>query len=181
MSSESGPLLLVDVFSVKGWGGSGSGDYQRICAWLDDHPSVPGYQVDLGTGLALVWELGGAGTADVYRRTAQDLLLIRSWADADLHASEAAGLPPLDSLSRLGGLTVTSGFVLAFWPPAAGHEIDVPSVLADGVQVEVSGVSDAGLIVALSAGRYSAYWDEVFSATTEARRCWLVKEDAPIP
>jgi hypothetical protein len=172
VSSESGPLLLVDVRLLEHWGGTATGDYERVCQQLDERPQVPGLEVDVGGGTAVVWELSGGGSADVFRR-ANELLLCRSWADDDEAARRVAQAPPA-SPTRIGSLAVDSGWLLALWATGSADEIELPPSLADGQAVEVAGVADAGLVASLVPGRYDAWCDEIEHPDGAARRCWLV-------
>jgi hypothetical protein len=61
VSSEGGPLLLLDVSILPSWGGADVGDYHRICDWLDRHPDQPGYAAEVGPSEGLVVTLP-AGT-----------------------------------------------------------------------------------------------------------------------
>lgn len=176
VSSESGPLLLVDVEDLEHWGGTARGDYERICHWLDDRPGLPGYETEVGAKRGLVWELGGPGTSDVFRRSPHDLLLCRAWVESI--SQDAAERRPQEA-DRFGAITVRSGWLLAFWPTASGAEIELPDTPSDGQQVEVSGVADAGLLVSLEPGAYFAWWD-VADAAADVRRCWILREgEAP--
>lgn len=176
VSSESGPLLLVDVMNLADWSGTARGDYERICHWLDDNPGTPGYGAEVGMEHGLVWDLGGPGTADVFRRSRQDLLICRAWEDDEDRLSRAAASPAVEA-ERFGAVSVRSGWLLAFWPTAAGTEIVLPADRVDGHQVEVDGVGDAGLLVTLEPGEYFAWWDKANHSSLPMRRCWILKDD----
>jgi hypothetical protein len=180
VSSEGGPFLILDAAWLGDWGGEDLGDYQRVCDWLDEHPDQPGYQADIGPSSGLVWELGGAGTADVFRQSDSRVVLSRPWLkenneDLAMEAAAAAST----SKAPFGTLIVETGTVLIFWSPERGSGVEFDrDAVADGEPLVVAGMDGAGLAINLPPGRYSAWHDEVKTDRFQARRCWLLPEGA---
>lgn len=138
---------------------------------------LTGYQADVGAGYGLVWDMGGPGTADLFRRSSRDLLICRSWEDEGDRLRRAAAAPAVEA-ERFGSISVRSGWLLAFWPTAAGNEIALPADRSDGRQVEVDGVGDAGLLLTLEPGDYLAWWDKATDSARPVRRSWILEPDA---
>jgi hypothetical protein len=174
VSSEGGPLLLLDVSILPSWGGADVGDYHRICDWLDRHPDQPGYAAEVGPSEGLVWDVR-VGTADVFRVSSTRVVLSQPWLRDDARAGEAVSVPP-HAARPFGSLPIRSGGLLAFWSPGRGSEIQLGGSIGDGDAVQVAGIDGAGIVVTLPAGTYTAWHDDVDTASVRARRCWLVPE-----
>jgi hypothetical protein len=179
VSSEGGPLLVLDREALPAWGGIDYGDFERIGTWLDEHPGTPGYEAAVGAATGLVWDLGGAGTADVFRSAPDRLVLVRAWVTGDDEAlvAEAAARPVTGGGTAAGGLTVGSGPVLVFWPVDRGPEIELPADAADGDPIALPSMDGAALAVTLPPGRYAAHHDEVAADGVRARRLVIAPPD----
>jgi len=175
VSTEGGPLLVADRDDVLGWSGATgpNDDYGRACELLDRVPNGAGGTMPLGAGTGLVWDMP-TGTADVWRRGADTIVISRPWVDDDENvASYLAALPPKDPIP-LGELSVRSGWIVVLWAAASGKDIArVPP--ANGRSLGLS-VGDDALMASLAVGRYHCYHDEVADGRGSARRCWLVPE-----
>lgn len=177
VSSEGGPLLLLDVSTLPAWGGTDLGDYQRICDWLDQHPGEPGYETDVGSSTGLVWDFG-SGTADVFRESSTRVVFSHAVLDVDDDTvAEAAASAPRSDAKPFGSFIVESGKVAAIWSPGRGSEIDIEDGVGDGGSLDVAGIDGAGIVLTLPSGRYVAWYDRVEGEGFDARRCLIVPED----
>lgn len=69
VSSEGGPLIFLNSSEASDWRGieDGGDDYRRACALFEANPAPEGGLLGLrGGGQALLWEMGGGGSAEIY-------------------------------------------------------------------------------------------------------------------
>lgn len=178
VSTEGGPLLIGDRELARSWRGAfGDGaDYKRACERLETNAAVPGVQIEVSGMAAIVWDMP-TGTAEVWRRGADSLILSRPWfavdADIDRVGYQLASLPA-QHLVRLGSFELDDGWLLIVWAAEDGTHI-VNVAPTDGLALDLS-VGHAGLIATLPAGRYACYHDEVSDGSSNSRRCLIVAD-----
>jgi hypothetical protein len=176
VSTEGGPLLVADRVSVAAWRGAslGSTDYNRACELLDVGPGAAGGPLALGENEGIVWDMP-TGTADIWRRRSDVVLISRPWVDANENsASLLATLPPGGPV-LLGELAVRSGWVAILWAAKSGAELPALAA-ADGLAIDLS-VAHAAVFVSLPPGEYRCYHDQVTDGDASARRCWVVPHE----
>lgn len=172
VSTEGGPLLIVDFNAARGWSGVDGGDYQRVSGGLDAHEDLRGLQVEVLGEPALVWEMP-TGTADVWRRSDQSLLLCRPWLEPESrHEELLADLPPNDPL-HIGHFRLTSGWLVVVWAAETGSEL-AQVLPQDGLALDLS-VGSAGIMLSLAPGDYDCYHDAVTAGSESALRCFIVR------
>ena len=181
VSTEGGPVLLIDRAGVGEWSGIEGDDYMRACALLDEqgHASA----IAVGRHRGLLWDMP-TGTADVWRMASDRLVLSRPWLNPDdentleVQARSLAELSGSDSL-LLGRLQISSGWLAILWAPESGLQIlQVPPT--DGLALDLS-VGHAAAVVGLTPGAYLCFQDEVRTETTSSVRCWIAPEVAREP
>jgi hypothetical protein len=188
VSSEGGPLLLADARIIPDWSGVGadgtSVDYERACSALDAVPPRDGAFIAVGAGHALVWELGGPGTADVFRKSDVELVLSRGWYEPATFSDETcralASVPRSGQAKVIGELDVASGTLVILWAPESGACVESTEVPPDGIPTGKLSMGGTALMVAVRPGRYECIHDEVEAAPAEGRRChlrWLGRGD----
>src|SRR5438105_6947018 len=79
VQAEGGPLVLLDTALARSWAGIAGSDYNRACDFFDSHPDAEGGIITVGPGWALVWEMGGAGTADISESQDRSVVVVRAW------------------------------------------------------------------------------------------------------
>ena len=179
VDSEGGPLLIADAEVARKWRGSGNSDYDRACQVFIDDSSIQGHMVSIRQKQGLVWEIGGAGTADVFLDRSDHLIVVRAWLDDP--ADEMSTLFTLAALPRtevisLGSLEITSGVLAILWAPESGECIESLEVVeCERPTGEEMMSESSGLLVALPNGIYSCLHDEVKGLDGEARRCHLTR------
>jgi len=167
VSTEGGPLLLADWSAVGGWTGTDGDDYDRLCRRFDDgEPDA--IQVDEPGVRALAWDVP-TGTTEVWRVGPNSIALCRVWLEQTAQdGRELAGLP-FSQTTRLGSLSVVSGWLAVFWATATGDDV-VSKSPTDGQELDLV-VGGDGLIVSLEPGDYECVADEVAASSGSARRC----------
>jgi len=176
LSTEGGPLLLVDRAGVGEWSGIDGGDYERACKLLDAQPA--GVEIEVGQYRALLWGMP-TGTTEIWRISAETLLLSRPWLapeDSGLRSASATRLAalPLSKPQRLGQLAIASGWLAILWATDPGTEI-VAIPPTDGATFDLS-VGDSAIVVALPVGTYRCLQDEVRDNRAVSVRCWILPE-----
>jgi hypothetical protein len=177
VSTEGGPILLIDRDGVGEWSGTDGDDYHRACTLLDEGDD--GSEITIGSHRGLLWDMP-TGTADIWRAAADTLVLSRPWLNPEdggtqeVQARSLAQLPRSESII-LGRLRVTSGWLAIFWAPESGSQIlKFPPI--DGQALDLS-VGHAAAVVVLPAGAYVCLQDEVKTVLgPSSLRCWIVPE-----
>lgn len=101
VSTEGGPLLIVDFKSAPGWIGI-EGDYERVIELLNAGKNNDGIQVEIGGEPAVIWETP-TGTADVWRFSEDSLILCRPWLELNSDRDEILASLDLRIRRGLGG------------------------------------------------------------------------------
>lgn len=117
VSSEGGPRLFIDAGVASEWLGADEdgGDYERACGLLEAEPAREGGEIETRHGgHGIVWEMGGAGSAEVFTLSedASGFAVVRTWPmAADGMIPEFAATETATSSTQLGTLEVKSGFM----------------------------------------------------------------------
>ncbi len=175
VEAEGGPLILVDAVLARSWTGIDGTDYQRACDFFDQNLDVNVGIIAVGSGSAALWEIHGAGTADVYRSGAKGIMIVRAWTPPFAEASERIALAeePGGEILDFGEIEVISGAAVVLWAAESGLGIDV--ALSPQVRRPRSlNLDNAGLIIPLISGKYKVSHDCVKKAGGEARRLHLI-------
>jgi hypothetical protein len=176
VNAEGGPLLCADVQAMRTWRGATSGapDYDALCALFDAESHCEGAVIEIAGRPAVAWEMGGAGTAHVFRDDAGIIRIVRVWLDDDsmktVVALAAAAAPPQ---TTIGEFAVPSGRLAILWAPESGETIPENSH-AEVEEVLCSGISCTAFVMRVTARRYICLHDEVSLASGDARRLTLV-------
>jgi hypothetical protein len=176
VSTEGGPLLLIDRDGVGEWSGIDGDDYARASTLLDE--GAGGSEIAVGSDRGVLWDMP-AGTADIWRGDDDTLVLSRPWLNPkdagtqEVQARSMAELPRSDAIV-LGRLRVRSGWLAIFWAPESGSQIlKVPPT--DGLALDLS-VGHAAAVVRLPTGAYVCLQDQVKTLGSSSVRCWIVPE-----
>lgn len=175
VSGEGGPLLLADATVARLWRGArnGANDYARACALFDGRePEPDAVSIALAGGAAILWELHGPGTADVFRDD-DELMLLRAWLD-DEAALDALAEADGEDAREIGVLEVSSGSLALLWAPEDGRCFDDEVLRRGGRPAADSTIEGAALVLKLPPGRYEVWHDVVALEGGVARRCRVV-------
>ncbi len=171
VSTEGGPLLIVDFNAAPGWSGVEGSDYQQVSELLLAQQEPPGLQIEVGGEPALIWQMP-TGTADIWRRSDGSIVLCRPWLHPGSSNEELlAGLPPNEP-TEVGHVRIKSGWVAIVWATEAGSDV-ARAVPRDGLGLDLS-VGSAGVIASLAPGDYDCYHDAVDEGSESALRCFIV-------
>jgi hypothetical protein len=142
-------------------------DYARACEALEGDAAVVTFGPG-GSSHGLVWELEGAGTADVAQGS-DSFLLMRSWVDGDGKFENAArdcALRSTDQEQEVATAAFPSGRVAIVWAPVASSDITartatsaaVPltesSDMSPPLQLNQPGINGVGLLLRVTPGTY---------------------------
>jgi hypothetical protein len=179
VEAEGGPLILMDSALARSWTGSESNDYARACEFFDSHPEAKGGAISVGSGRALVWEMNGAGTANIYKVDGNGIMVVRAWFAGRVESSTPTILAeePSENLTALGDLEVNSDAIVILWATENGHSIG-DSTAKKARRPQSLNLDTAGLIVPLMPGKYKAKHDLVKRSGSEAQRLHLTLSDA---
>ena len=173
INTEGGPLLIADAAVAKFWEGTyGDGaDYKRACKVFDDEPDVEGGAININNQAGLLWEMDGAGTADVFM--SDHLVIVRTWPTDQSENTTPSLLAnePLQNSFELGNLTVDTGAIAVFWAAENGKNIQPLKV----PPIKTAIPHNSGLITRVDNGTYSCLHDEVETKLGVARRLHLIK------
>ena len=157
VSSEGGPILIADFDALRSWKGvfHESGDYERACTKLGADTLA---EIQVGSRKALVWDIGGPGTADIVLVNPKHISIIRiwpdgSWSDQDCERAVLSAAAERFGSEELAQLHIHSGYLLALWAPedmSAGGNPSGESGIPDDLSI-----GDGGAFVKVPAGCYS--------------------------
>lgn len=180
VSSEGGPLLLADAIAVHSWHGASedSSDYERVCLLWDDL-NIPGFTIEIGEHQGIIWELGGAGTADVFCTEDGTIHLVRAWLreSRDMASIHALAELPIHTVDPFASLRIGCGRLAILWAPESGECILPEDVNGTGNKPPSGDLSinGAGLVVSLPNGDYTCLHDRVELNGQKALRCHIVR------
>ncbi|MFY0526688.1 hypothetical protein ACN28I_27280 [Archangium gephyra] len=124
LEMEGGPLIVADRHLLGSWRGvEGDGaDYRRACDFFDQFPEVEGGTIPMRSGAALLWEMRGGGTADVFVLPGPEVLVVRTWQHDPLDEETPGELATTsaDETMLIGELTVTAGSLGVLWAAEEG-------------------------------------------------------------
>ena len=176
VSTEGGPLLVIDRDDLAQWQGIEGKDYARADQLLA--LQRPGAEIDVGPVKGILWDMP-TGTAYIFRVRDGSLLINRPWPrsndpeTASVDNNALAQLPR-DQVRRFGTLNVRSSWIAVLWAPEPGLEI-FEAAPQDGLELSLS-VGNSAIVVRLSAGAYGCYHEEVRLEGASAWRCWLIRD-----
>lgn len=175
VSSEGAPLLIGETSSIQGWQGIDGPDYAAACELFDRDPAANGKMIEVGARPSLVWDMGGAGTADVFRVEPNTLLIVRGWFDQ--HQGENAlwelATAAANRSMKVGQITVASGAVAILSATENGSCVDPSVPPRDGRPAGAMSTEESGLVAIVWNGTYSCFHEDVKARTGTARRCRL--------
>ena len=182
VSSEGGPLLIADAAIARNWQGAtldNVDDYQRACEIFDADSEVQGEFIPIAESRGLIWDMGGAGTSDIFLKDSAHLVIVRAWLD-DTDDEEKAisdlAHTPLREYKDLGSLEVKTGLVAILWAPESGQCIEATDISGSAVSIDGTSIDGSGLLVKLERGAYKCLHDEFTGKHGDARRCHLIKQ-----
>jgi len=176
INAEGSPLLCLDARAAESWKGSedGAPDYDNLCAEIGTCSEFSAIVRQIGGQRSAVWEMGGAGTADVFLRHDGAVVVVRAWlaenTDREL-IKVAIGNP--DYRLEMGTIDVPSGILAVLWAPESGERI--PQELDTGVvRVPGTAVRDSVFALKLPNVCFDSYDERVYIGMSEARRLTLI-------
>ena len=157
VSSEGGPVLVADFDTLRSWRGAfhDSGDYDRACQTLGAATLA---QIQIGSHQALVWDIGGPGTADIVLVSPMHISIVRIWPDASWSDEQCERVVVSAATERCGThelaqLSIHTGYLLALWAPEDMSSGGTPSGVF-GVPHDLS-IGDGGAYIRVPLGCYS--------------------------
>jgi hypothetical protein len=176
VNAEGGPLLCADVQVMRTWRGamSGAPDYDALCAIFDAEPHCEGTVIEVAGRHAMAWEMGGAGTADVFRNNAGIIRIVRPWLNDDITSTvEALATAVAHTQAAIGELAIPSGRLAILWAPESGETIPENGD-AEVEEIRQTSIACSAFVMRVAARRYACLHDEVSLASGDARRLTLV-------
>lgn len=167
VNTEGGPVLILDAALARAWSGIEGSDYARACEPFDHDPSLETTDLLVNGGGAVAWEMGGAGTVDVFR-SETGFLLARYWL-TDPRSSEERWsllLLPLQAKSSGAGLRVQSSRVCVAWAAVSGEDVVDPSGPSPSTNSDRTAV-----LFDLEPGDYECSVDTASAGAARVRRC----------
>lgn len=161
VSSEGGPILIVDAELLGNWRGIDGDDYRRACSVVESSQTPDGGVVTINNGEGLVWNIGGPGSAFVIRNSGRLPALVRYWSNGDLTEEALRSIVTEIELERqkvLGHLNLSSGRVAIVWAVENGKALKLPS--DEGRIYGDTSIEDSGYMMKLPEGRYALLFVE---------------------
>jgi len=181
VDSEDGLLLFGDAATLRQWRGSDNEPAEIYRAETAIAARHPGLSVSVGQAAAVLWDIAGPGTVDVFvHREDESLRLVRSWLEGDSVSDSdeltivtaLASVPSTASLP-FAEVVVDCGTLALFWPAEEGACIRRAPGGAFTIDSEQTMTESSAMVFPVASGRYQCVHDEVASKGAEARRCRL--------
>ena len=179
VSTEGGPLLFINWSVASEWKGvdQDSSDFDRACDIFDSNQNLKGAEIEVGEDKGIVWEIGGPGTGIVFRKSVDQLVIVRPWLEdpEDEQSIERMAELPSTHPVQIGQLDIVAGLVI-LWAAENGQCIKDMNNISYGRPTGSMCIDSAGLIVFLPEGRYLFLHDEVndSSSTSFSWRCHII-------
>lgn len=176
INAEGGPLLLVDARAATSWRGSGTGsqDYENLCAMFDAKPQLEGVEVVIDAQAAVAWEMAGAGTACVYQLAGGQLRLVRAWVEEDTSEElEQLALYDATRCVPIGDISVPSGLLAVLWAAEPGEPVPT-QISGDLESVEDTALNNSAVVMKVAHHHYRCWHDTVSLNASRARRLTLM-------
>jgi hypothetical protein len=179
INAEGGPLVCSDAQLARNWkgAGNGGGDYERLCGMFAQDPQPQGVVFQISGQIAFGWEMGGAGTVDVFCDNADTIRIVRAWTDSEGDreaADEVMILARMDSKEKtaLGTIEIPSGYLAIFWSVEPG--VLIPEQIgSDVAKIKGTSIEASGYIMKAAKEKYICFHDEIETENSEARRLTL--------
>jgi hypothetical protein len=115
-------------------------------------------RIEAGDCHAIVWDIGGPGTADIVQVSPAHISLVRIWPDAkwsdeEIEQAVIAAASECSGSDELARLTIHSGYLLGLWAPEDLTSCSPPSG-DSGIPDDLS-IGDGGAYVKVAPGLYS--------------------------
>jgi hypothetical protein len=177
INAEGGPLLVADSVLVPYWKGIEGPDYDRARAIFDDSPEIEGAAINIGPGRGLLWEMQGAGTADVFKNSESHICVTRIWPHdpRDSTAPQSIAGRPVGHEEYIGDLLVESGRLTILWAAEDGSRLGLPSdAVHVGRPTGDMAIDTAGLVMRVSRSHFACFHDYVETSVGNGRRLHLI-------
>jgi len=150
-------VLLADFDDLRSWKGAfhESGHYERACETLGDTSLT---QIQIGLREAIVWDIGGPGTAEIIQVSATHISIVRIWPDPSWTENDCEQAVISAAVERFGDkelarLSIRTGYLLALWAPEDMSAGGNPSG-ESGIPEDLS-IGDGGAYIRVQTGSYS--------------------------
>jgi hypothetical protein len=115
-------------------------------------------EIQIGESQAIVWDIGGPGTADIVVVSSAHISIVRiwpdgSWSDQECERAIVSAATERFGTKELARLSIHAGYLLALWAPedmAAGGNPSGDSGVPDDLSI-----GDGGAYVRVPKGAYS--------------------------
>jgi hypothetical protein len=154
---------------VARWTGVDGHDYERLSAEFDAG-EPPAVEVGDGASALLAWSVP-TGTTEVWRVGPSSILLTRSWFDEVNGDARQFAVHPMGDDTRLGRLTISSGWFVVMWAAEAGADMAAFEP-RDALKIDLS-VGGSALVVELADGEYECWTDRLEIGESFSLRCLI--------
>lgn len=182
--SEGGPILLGDAGDIRYWESDGSGaDYEKACT-VFEREDVFGGTVLVNAHKGIVWEMGGAGTGNIFL-SKEAIMIVRSWTDGIEENPDFLSTiieMPMETSTSIGEIEIYSETLAIMWAAECGQCITLDDI---GLGLLSSGQRPSGdmvtgcsaFIVGVKNGVYQCLHNEIQINQYSARRCCISRQN----
>lgn len=180
INTEGGPLILIDAFLAPKWKGieEDGTDYKRACSLFDSNQILEGGIIPIEDSHALLWEMEGAGTADVFKKDENHFFIVRTWPVNPQDESFAESLAEMtpENLIEIGELLVPSNNLVILWATESGKCVESVEISKSGLSNDSRGIGDSGFIFPLRSHHVRCFHDKVETNRGLGRRLHIIAQ-----
>lgn len=175
INAEGGPLLCLDATRAAAWKGvDEDADFNSLCSDIDREPRFSAKVITVGGASCVVWEMQGAGTADIFSDAFGAIRIVRAWLAEDSAdvVQELANVEP-HLRKEVGEITVAGDILAVLWAAESGERIPLS---VDGAFKAATGtaINESVFAIKVASGRYRCFDELVEARQSQARRLTLI-------
>lgn len=176
ISTEGGPLIVVDSNIINNWNGVEGNDYVELCNVFDSDLTLEGFPINFKSNSPITWEQEGGGIVDIYKN-GTGVILVKSWQSDDnpkIDETELATIPISEEHIPIGNLIINTSYLLIFHSTESLENACLDDSKHYGILNGDFAFDNSNLYIKTSVKEFSCICDKVDINKNCARRLHLI-------